>query len=223
VTHLDPGLPAPFGFTTDASGKFSRLLVAGNYSVAAWASGYLNGTTASGDIKWVSNLTLTLKLTPNEGTNASVRLVDSQTGEPIAYGTVSFGDVRVAHTNAQGWANVTDLLPPGPMRVTGSASGYRSNNTTVVLRYNYVLPPVVMKLQCLACVVGGPGGSGGLAASPFLPTSGAGLLLLLIAPALLAVGGAVYVIAATARRRPSEGGAPGRSGRLPAMAEAKSP
>ena len=223
VTHLDPGLPAPFGFTTNASGKFVRLLVAGNYSVAAWAAGYLNGTTATGQIKWVTNLTLTLKLTPDDGTNVSVRLVDSQTGEPIAFGTVSFGDVRVAHTNAHGWANVTDLLPPGAMRVVGAASGYRSNNTTIVLRYNAVLPPVVMKLECLACLAGGSGGNGGLAASPFLPTSGAGLLLLLIAPALLAIGGAIYVIAATARRRQSEGEDRRRPARVPAMSEVEGP
>jgi hypothetical protein len=222
ITRLDPGLPAPISFVTSPAGTFARHLISGNYSALAWATGYLNRTAVSGYIPWVSNLTLTVELVPDRGTNASVQLLDAATDRPIAGGTVTFGSAQIVRTNARGWANATDLLPPGPMRIFGSAAGYRENSTTVELRYNYVLPPVVIKLQCLDCITAASGGSV-LPVSPFLPQGGAGLLLLLIAPALLVVGGAIYAVTLSGRRRPAEGAGRPRPGRAPTVRARESP
>lgn len=223
IRHLDPGLPSPIGFTTDISGRFHRNLIQGNYSVTAWALGYLNGSAPIvGFIPWISNLTLTVNLTPDRGTNVSVRLLDAATGTPIHGGTVAFGNVRALPTGASGWANTTDLGPPGPMRIVGSAFGYRTNFTTIELQYNYVHPPVTLRLSCLACLPG-PAGGGLTTVSPFLPTGGSALLLLLIAPAFLVVGGAIYAAALSARRRSAPGGPVAAQGSRPALGARESP
>lgn len=211
VTRLDPGLPAPFPYTTDALGKFARELPLGNYSATASAVGYQ--TNVSGRpafLPWIQNVTLIVRLTPAYGTNESVRLIDARTGSPIADGSVTFGADRPIPTNRAGWANATDLLPPGRIRILGTANGYFPNSTTVVLGYNTVLPPVTLKLEpaCLTGCPTGPGGSG-LSGSPFFPVGGSALAFLLTAPAILVVVGTLYALSigarSGARRRPHRG------------------
>ncbi|MCI4357751.1 MAG: hypothetical protein L3J95_05250 [Thermoplasmata archaeon] len=201
VTRIDPGLPAPFHYVTNSLGQYTTQLRMGNYSANAAAIGYL--TNVSGGyafLPWITGATITIRLEPAYGTNESVRLVDSISGAAIAGGTVTFGEYRPIRTNAAGWANGTDLLPPGRALVLGLATGYLPNSTIVVLGYNTVLPPVTLRLHpsCLTgCPLGGNGaGAGG---SPFLPVGGSALLLLLTAPAILVIIGTLYALAIGAR------------------------
>ncbi|HEV2166684.1 MAG TPA: kelch repeat-containing protein [Thermoplasmata archaeon] len=210
VTRLDLGLPPPFRYTTDALGRYARQLPEGNYSASAQAEGYqANVTGGHAYLPWVTNSTITVRLTPAYGTNESVRLVDAYTGAAIANGTVTFGEDRPIPTNSAGWGNGTDLLPPGRTLVLGRATGYLPNSTTVVLGYNTVLPPITLRLKpsCLSdCPQGASGGGAG--GSPFLPVGGSALALLLGAPAFLAIIGALYALAIgarSARQRRGEG------------------
>jgi hypothetical protein len=202
VTRLDPGLPAPIHYVTNALGQFARQVPLGNYSASASATGYIaNLTGGRAYVPWVTPVTIVIRLTPAYGTNESVRLVDADTGLAISVGTVTFGDDPALKTNAAGWANGTDLLPPGRTLVLGQAPGYFPNSTTVVLGYNTVLPPVTFRLKpsCLSGCPTGPGGSGGTG-SPFFPIGGPALVALLAAPAFLMIVGTLYAIVIGARR-----------------------
>ena len=210
VTNLGLSLTPPFHYRTNALGRYSRQLPEGNYSASAQATGYqANISGGHAYLPWIANSTITVRLTPAYGTNESVRLVNAYTGDPIANGTVTFGDDRPIYTNSAGWGNGTDLLPPGRTLVLGQSIGYLPNSTTVVLGYNTVLPPVTLRLtpSCLSgCPLGASGG--GVGGSPFLPVGGSALAFLLGAPAFLAIVGAIYALAISARssrRRRGEG------------------
>ncbi|MGI0129160.1 MAG: hypothetical protein ACREEC_03270, partial [Thermoplasmata archaeon] len=201
VSRIDPGLPAPFRYTTNPLGLYSTQLRMGNYSANAAATGYQ--TNVSGGyayLPWITGATITIRLQPAYGTNESVRLVDATSGAAIVGGAVTFGEYRPIRTNPAGWANGTDLLPPGRAVVFGIANGYLPNSTVILLVYNTVLPPLTLRLHpsCLTgCPLGGNGaGAGG---SPFLPVGGSALLLLLSAPAMLVIAGTLYALAIGAR------------------------
>ncbi|MCI4349150.1 MAG: hypothetical protein L3J93_02885 [Thermoplasmata archaeon] len=203
VTRLDPGLPAPFRFSTDSDGLFSRQVPLGNYSASAGAFGYLpNASGGRAYIPWVHNATITIHLLLDYGTNASVRLVDARTGSPISPGLVTYGEARPVPTNGRGWGNGTNLGPPGPAKIIGSADGYAPNSTLVVFGFDTTLAPITLRLTPLCPGAACPPitGYGGNGISPLLPAGGAALVILLLAPAILVVAGAFYAFGNAARR-----------------------
>jgi hypothetical protein len=203
VTHDDPGLPSPFNFTTNTFGNFTVRLPSGNYSATARALGFLENRTGNKTyLPWVVNATMVIRLDPELGTNESVRLLNAVTLAPIAGGDVIFGGDAPNITDAAGWYNGSDLLPPGPMLVLGRAAGYLPNSTTIPISYNTVLPPLTLRLKptCEGGTCPGPNPAGGAAGSPFFPAGGSALVFLLGAPAFLAIIGAGYAIGVSARR-----------------------
>ncbi|HUI38964.1 MAG TPA: hypothetical protein VLY85_04965 [Thermoplasmata archaeon] len=203
ITRLDPGLPAPFSFLTPGNGTYTVQLPLGNYSATATAKGYLPNTTgAMAYLPWVHNSTITLQLTLDYGTNASVRLRDADTGAPIFGGAVTFGESSPYATDSQGWANATNLGPPGPAKVIGAASGYASNSTFIQLRYDWTVPPITLNLTPLCPGAACPPRviSGGSGVSPLLPAGGSALSVILAAPIFLLIAGVIYVLTTSARR-----------------------
>jgi hypothetical protein len=203
VTHDDPGLPSPFNYTTNTLGNYTARLPAGNYSATAQALGFLANRTGNKTfLPWVVNVTIVIHLDPELGTNESVRLLNSVTLAPIAGGFVIFGGDAPNITDAAGWYNGSDLLPPGTMLVLGRAAGYLPNSTTIPISYNTVLPPLTLRLKptCEGGSCPGPNAAGGAAGSPFFPAGGSALVFLLGAPAFLAIIGAGYAIGVSARR-----------------------
>ncbi len=202
ITRTSPGLPAPFYYSAAANGTYSVRLPAGNYTATAGAPGFqLNKTPGSADLPWIFPAKMVIRLSPELGTNESVRLLNAWTHDPIGGGYVYFGNDPPIETNSAGWGNGTDLLPPGPIGVIGRANGYLVNSSSITLAYLTTLPPLTLNLTpyCGGPCVASSKGQGPLG-SPFLPTGGSALVFLLSAPAILAVAGALYAIGLSARR-----------------------
>ncbi len=189
----------PVPFTTGATGWFNTSLPQANYSVrASYPSFVPNATRGSVFHSWMNTTVVQLNLTLAYGANVSVRLLDARSHAPIPGGNVSIGYLPGRQTTDAGWANFTDILPPGRYVVTGVASGYLSNSTTVDLTYRTLLSRLTLNLTPLsACsplapCPGGPNGTTG----PFalLPPGGLSLYLILLAPLFLAVAGAAYAV-----------------------------
>lgn len=202
VIRLDQGLPGPFQYAVDHAGRFTTQLPLGNYSATAGAPGYLaNRTGGAAFLPWVYNATIVVDLLLDYGTNISVRLRNAVTGAPIGGGLVTFGSVIELPTNPAGFANASDLGPPGEMKIVGIASGFYENSTIVRLDYDLTLPPLTLNLTP-DCALGGCPGSGGPSGpgvSSLLP-GGVALVLLSAAPALFAILGALYALGLATRR-----------------------
>ena len=196
----------PVYFTTGPSGWFNASLPQANYTVYVTHPGFVpNSTHGALFHAWVTPTIVALSLALAYGSNVSVRLLSSATHDPIAGGTVAVGYFPMGTTSPQGWANFTDLLPPGLYNVTGSATGYRSNSTTVDLTYLARFVSVTLNLTPVSgcspeCVVTPNGTAVGY---QLLPGPGTALELYVIAPLALAVGAAIYI---TYLRRPESEG-----------------
>ncbi|MCI4319378.1 MAG: hypothetical protein L3K23_04495 [Thermoplasmata archaeon] len=195
---------SPFDFATDAQGWFNVSLPLSNYSVNASARGYLpNGTGVAIFHGWVNDTVVVLPLPLLYGANVSVRLIDARSHLPIAGGTVTIDRRPPASTGPLGWANFSDLLPPGRAVVLGAAPGYFNNSTAVDLEYRAILAGVRLDLIPVSgCPSNCPPPANLTGSSPFrlLPSGGITLELFLLAPLLLALAGAAY--AWTLRRTP---------------------
>ncbi|MCI4363065.1 MAG: hypothetical protein L3K13_01995 [Thermoplasmata archaeon] len=209
ILPLDPGNLHALPYTTAANGSFfDATLAGGNYSVGASAAGYVSGGTSAPVFHpWRNRTVLVLSLTARYGANLSVRLLDASTGQPIAGGSVVVGANPPATTNAAGWANFTDLLPPGATPVTGTASGYLGNRTYVTLAYYAVFSEFDLRLTPAShCARVGcpPPAASGTAPGPFafLPAgSVASTALLVGAPAAILALALAYLLIGPARRR----------------------
>lgn len=195
-------------FVTGATGWFNATLPQANYSVSVSAKGYVpNGTKAPVFHAWVQPTLVAVNLTLAYGANLSVQLRDKVTQKPIGNGRVIVGYFAPKNTSASGWANFTDLLPPGEYAASGLAQGYVENTTTVRLTYHTTAPTLVLNLtpatSCTLsnCSTGPPPGP-----VPFhlLPSSGAALDVFILAPLALVFAAAIYV---AYLRRPSPSGA----------------
>ncbi|HEY6237709.1 MAG TPA: hypothetical protein VIZ68_00790, partial [Thermoplasmata archaeon] len=131
------------------------------------------------------------------GGDLNVRLVDALTQQPIGGGIVVVGSTLQGSTSGSGWANFTDLRPPGRYGVVGSATGYRANSSSIELSYLALTRSLVLNLTPLsACPTPSCGSSANGTPGTYhlLPTSGAALDLFILAPILLAMAGAVYAV-----------------------------
>jgi hypothetical protein len=198
---------SPLPFVTDHQGWFNVSLPLSNYTVAASAAGFLpNHTALPVAHGWVNSTIVPIFLPLLYGSNVSVRLIDAVTHRPIGGGNVTIGVRPPLITGSLGWANFTDLLPPGRAVILGQAPGYFNNSTALDLAYRSVYPSVALDLypmngcppDCTTPTNGTPP-----SASPFrlLPSGGLALELFLLAPILLAAAGAAYAL--HLRRAPS--------------------
>lgn len=195
----------PVSFSTDLNGWFNTTLPQANYTVSASAGGFARSVASPRFHAWVNPTVVVVNLTALFASNLSVRLVSSTTGAPIAGGRVTVGYVLAGNTSASGWANFSEIRPPGVYGVVGSAPGYRSNSTAVDLTYLDLHAVLVLPLTpisscppaCESPTNGTPG------TYRLLPPGGTTLDLFVLAPVALALAGAAYVIYL---RRRSESG-----------------
>jgi hypothetical protein len=218
IVPLDPGNLLTLAYSTAANGSyFDATLAGGNYSVGASAAGYVpGGTSAPVFHPWRNRTVVVLALTARYGANLSVRLLDASTGLPIAGGSVTVGANPPEGTNSAGWANFTDLLPPGVTPVVGTATGYLSNRSYVPLDYYSVFPEYDLRLppasHCARVGCPPPAVSGtGPGPFAFLPAgSVASTALLVGAPGAILALAVGYLLLAPSRRRaagvPDQGG-----------------
>ncbi|MCI4334202.1 MAG: carboxypeptidase-like regulatory domain-containing protein [Thermoplasmata archaeon] len=217
MVGLDPANPFTTRYTTGTDGSYvDAVLAGGNYSITALAAGYLPGGTSAPEYHpWASPTVLVLTLSARYGANLSVQLENSLTGAPIAGGSVSVGGNRTLTTDANGWANFTDVLPPALTLVFATAPGFLANRSYVALSYYTVLPKyLVLLTPSNACFGVGcaPAAAHGLGPSPFAFLPGgplAGRLLLVLTPVAILALALVYLLLAPARRRPEPGPRPG--------------
>ncbi len=209
------GILAPVGaytyggsiyFTTGSTGWFNTSLPQANYTVYLSHPGFVaNSTHGPVFHAWRTPTVVRLSMALAYGANLSVRLLSSSTHRPIAAGFVTVGYFPVKTTSLDGYANFTDLLPPGLYNVTGSASGFRSNSTAVDLTYLHRYTNVTLNLTPVGgcspeCVTNPNGSSVGY---QLLPGPGTSLELYVVAPLALAVVAAIYIT--YLRRAESEG------------------
>ncbi|MCI4350219.1 MAG: hypothetical protein L3K15_01725 [Thermoplasmata archaeon] len=197
---------SPIPFVTGPNGWFNVSLPLSNYTVFASAAGFLpNHTALPVAHGWVNATIVPIPLLLLYGANVSVRLVDSVTHLPIAGGNVTIGSRRPSVTGPLGWANFTNLRPPGRAEILGQADGYFNNSTAVDLEYRGAFPDVRLDLVPMTgCAPNCPPPTNGTpAVSPFrlLPSGGIALELFFLAPVLLAAAGTAYAL--YLRRSPS--------------------
>jgi hypothetical protein len=145
--------------TTGSTGWVNLTVLRGNYTVSAWAEGY----KAVSDLgpMFLGNVTTGFIFYPQPGADVNVLVHDRNTSLPIDNATVQivqFNSVQ-GSTNALGWADFTNILPPGPYPYTPgwyplrtytvvvSAPGYLTNDSThVELTFYTVIPQVLVNL-----------------------------------------------------------------------------
>ncbi|MCI4331533.1 MAG: hypothetical protein L3K19_06770 [Thermoplasmata archaeon] len=196
IVPVDPGSPGgPVGFVVNQTGQFSVFLSIGNYTVSAQAPGYTsNRTIAPVFHPWVSTTVVVLNLTPDQGYNVTVQVLDILTHRPIDNATVEVGDSYTRSTDAQGWANFSNVRPPGGFGVLASAAGYAANESFVALDPTHPRVSLTIDLTPLACVPPGCTQPATKIVKPFglLPTTSESLVFLLAAPGMLLGASVVY-------------------------------
>lgn len=209
ITPLDAGAPlAPVGFAVDVAGNFSVPLPLGNYSVAVSAPGYgPNATKLPVFHGWANTTVVVVYLTSDEGYNVTVLVRDASTRSPIFNATVEVGSTYLAHTSAAGWANFSNIRPPGPYGILAAAPGYATNQSFVFLGPGNPRASVTIYLTPVPCTPPACTAPRAIGAGGFilLPSSSDALVFLLAAPLLFL--GAAVVYALYLRRRTSARGA----------------
>ena len=187
-------------FTTDARGWYNTSLKAGNYSVSESIPGYFTNQSAGAFYHdWVNATVVVLGAVPQYGADVDVQVLNRVLATPVPDATVAFGGLATLVDDPHGWANATNLGPPGFLTISASAPGFYPNTTTITIA-PYAVVPVVLHLTpappCSAFAACPPP-----TASPpvfvglsFLPGPGLARDLLLGAPAILVLVGALYVL-----------------------------
>ncbi|HYK92603.1 MAG TPA: carboxypeptidase regulatory-like domain-containing protein [Thermoplasmata archaeon] len=117
-----------------ADGNYSSALEAGNYSYTVSETGYFsNSSSAPVYHPWIAPTFVEVNLSRVYGADVDVHVVDSTTGNPVALATVTLGGSRTVATDVRGWANVSNVQPPGLVRIDVSAWGFYPNSTTVTI------------------------------------------------------------------------------------------
>lgn len=186
----------PTDYTADLNGWYNTTLPQGNYTVSAGAPGFASNLSTTRFLPWAQPTLVVVNLTARFASNLSVQLLDALTGLPIAAGNVTVGGDLYNESSASGWANFSEIRPPGRYGVSGSAAGYVTNTTSVDLTYRQPRLAIVLELTPLSpcpphCA---PNGNGTAGVYRLLPASGATLDLFLLAPVALGLAGAAYVL-----------------------------
>ncbi len=147
LTFVDPVGANTTVELTDPFGWFNTSLSAGNYSATVAAPGYFsNGTSRPFFHPWIDPTPIEVELARSYGANVAVQVLSAASGRPIANATVSFGGGLSLRSNPAGWANGTNLGPPGLLRISVSAWGYYPNFTTVRVGAYLTLADVPIEL-----------------------------------------------------------------------------
>jgi hypothetical protein len=205
---IDPGGALPVELTVGPSGWYNLTpLVAGNYSLASRAPGYLANRTVFFH-PWLNATLVVVPLVAEQGATLRVVVRDAVTGLPIRGAQVAVGGHLEQNTTAAGGALFTNVRPPGLYPVDVGATGYRSNESWVRLDYLQVIDPYTVRLTPLprcpseGC---GPAGITNGTGFAYLPTGGIGTAVLVAAPLALIAAGAGFLAGSRARpaRRPA--------------------
>ena len=129
---------------TNGLGWANSTLLQGNYTFTAWKYG-MKPAPNLGPF-FVGQVWMNFTLYPIRGANVSALVQDRNTSAPIANATVEVGPYFSGQTNLRGWANLTDILPPGRYEVLAYAPGYEPNQTNVSLTFHEVIPRLLIKL-----------------------------------------------------------------------------
>jgi carboxypeptidase family protein len=194
MRDLDNQGPSSVPFSVDANGWYNiSALPAANYSISAGADGYASNQTTF-DHVWIQPQTIVLPLSLEVGAVLGAFVRNASSGVPIGGATVRLIVFATIVTTNSGWANFTDIRPPGLYQVLASAPGYSSNYSVVQLSYGQRAVPYYINLKPL---VGCPNVPGCPAvAQPKTPPpfgylnagGGVGTLLLATPVALLGAG-----------------------------------
>ncbi|MFI5418508.1 MAG: kelch repeat-containing protein, partial [Candidatus Lutacidiplasmatales archaeon] len=134
-------------FLPDALGWYNVSLPQGNYSVSATAPGYFpNSTKSPVFLPWLATQTVDINLTLVYGADVHVYARDANVSGPVPNASVTFGRALPMITDRHGWANASDILPPGKLGIKVEAWGYYPNRTVVLITYFLVLPRLVINL-----------------------------------------------------------------------------
>jgi hypothetical protein len=187
----------PEAYRTGPNGWFNTTLPQANYSVTAAAPGFVSSSTHAPVFHpWISPTVVTLNLTLLRGADLSVRLLDSRSHLPIGSGTVHVGYLPAENTTAGGWAYFTNILPPGWYGVSGSATGYVPNSTSVELNYLANNVQVELNLTPIGGCTSHCTAPVNATTGPFrlLPSSPTELDTFVLAPVFLVLAGALYAL-----------------------------
>jgi hypothetical protein len=211
INPIDTGAPGgTIYFRVNDAGDYTTALPIGNFSVSAGAPGFASNLTIQPVFHpWIATTIVLLNLTPDQGFNLSVVVRDSATRQPIDNATVEVGYTYLRHTMAPGWANFSNVRPPGSWGVVASASGYASNQSFVVLGPLTPRASIAIYLTPLPCVPPGcvaPRGATPPGTFSLLPGSSGSLTFLLAAPLMFlaaSIAYALYLRRRTASGRPA--------------------
>ncbi|MCI4336321.1 MAG: hypothetical protein L3K17_03875 [Thermoplasmata archaeon] len=187
-------------FMTDSHGWYNASLRAGNYSVSEAIPGYFANQTGTPVYHgWIQPTVIVVGAVPQYGADVQVRVLNGVLGTPVPNATVTFGGSTEVLDDGAGWANATDVGPPGFLNVSASAPGFYPNATTVTIEPYLVLAFVIHLAPappCSAFAACPPAISppAKLVAFSFLPPPGLARDILLLSPALLVLAGAAYVL-----------------------------
>jgi hypothetical protein len=192
LTSIDPLSVGPVRFSTGHGGWFNVTIGGANFTVSVSAPGLAPVRYGPGYHPWATTTTWLISLGAPSGDNLTVRLIDRSDGSPISGGTVSVAPNFSGTTGADGTVRFSLLGPPGPAVVVGSASGYESRSSLVVLTPSGNLPTLVLALNRTPSCARAPvcaltANATGPLGFHLLPSSGWPLQLLVASPAALLI------------------------------------
>ncbi len=197
-------LPLPTGpfrttLVTGAGGTASFSAPPGNFSFVVSANGFLENASAPILFAGIgASVRESVDLTPQPLSSLDVQVVSSVAGHPalndarvtLNYTNVnlsdglSFAAGLVVPNETGGWANFTGL-PASVLYLNGSAPGYETNDTLLLIGYGQRLGPLVLELTPLPPV--------SVLRLRLLPTDVSTLGVLLALPVVGLVGALVYL------------------------------
>ncbi|MCI4343365.1 MAG: carboxypeptidase-like regulatory domain-containing protein [Thermoplasmata archaeon] len=161
-----------------AGGTLLITLLAGNYTLVAWATGY--ATDLGIPLQWIRPGQidpLTVYLTPLPRAVLDTLVLDNATHRPISGANVSVEGFENMTTDAGGWANFT-ALAAGAYTLVASAPGYDTNVSGIVLNPGQVIDRYPINLTR----AGSPSGPGGANDLSLLPPGTGSIWALLLLP-----------------------------------------
>lgn len=129
----------PPSFDTNLSGWANQSVFIGSYNVTAWKYGYKPAPSQGVSLALSETQSLEFILYPIYGADVNVLVKDKNTTLPIFNATVDVGSFLFNTTIRAGWANFTDVLPPGRYEILAQAPGYDPNSTNLTLNFKEVV------------------------------------------------------------------------------------
>ena len=178
------------GWANDSS------LLQGYYEVSANAAGYAAPSPVIEHVVSSEYVAVTIRLVPIPVRHVALYVQSSATQLPVRGARVAVSNLMSGYTTSFGYFNLSDFRA-GSYLVVVSATGYRSNSTTLTF---YPFENKTLAINLTPLTAGGPPPGPSFSLLP----AGAPWEALLLVPAVLAVGGVLYATAA--RSAPSDEG-----------------